>query len=79
MKKSCSYLLTRQLLRPDGLRGMLSALFSEEDITGDDAPLEKLEHVTRLLKSRPVGVLDEVCERFYSSLDLAHRPAGLLP
>ena len=44
---------------------MLAALFSEEDATGDDAPLEKLENVAKLLKSLPVGMMDTVCLVFY--------------
>ncbi|KAF7790090.1 hypothetical protein EIP86_001040 [Pleurotus ostreatoroseus] len=58
VRKACSYLLSRQLLRREGVRGMLAALFSEEDATGDDAPLEKLENVAKLLKSLPVGMMD---------------------
>ncbi len=60
VRKTCSYLLSRQLLRRDGIRGMFSALFSEEDALQDDAPLEKLENVARLLESLPVGMKETV-------------------
>ena len=60
VKKACGFLLSRQLLRPEGVRGMLSSLFSEEDMAGADAPLEKLESVSRLLHSPPTGITEAV-------------------
>ncbi|KAI0939316.1 hypothetical protein AcV5_000773 [Taiwanofungus camphoratus] len=57
--RSCSFLLSRQLLRPDGVHGLLTAVFGEEDGSEDDAPLEKLEHVGRLLSAVPAGMKPE--------------------
>ena len=48
-------------MRRDGVRGLFIALFAEEDMAGDDAPLEKLESVSNLLKSPPVGIDPDVC------------------
>ena len=48
--------MSRQILRRDGIRGLFIALFAEEDMAGDDAPLEKLESVANLLKSAPLGM-----------------------
>ncbi|KAL6299670.1 hypothetical protein BKA93DRAFT_904210 [Sparassis latifolia] len=55
VRKSCGFLLSRQLLRPEGVPGLLAVVFGEEDVSGDDAPLEKLEHVGRLLCTVPTG------------------------
>lgn len=52
--------MSRHLLRPGGVQGLFTVLFSEEDISGDDAPLEKLEHVARLLKAHPSGISEQV-------------------
>lgn len=48
--------MSRQVLRRDGVRGLFIALFAKEDISGDDAPLEKLDNVSKLLKSLPIGM-----------------------
>lgn len=48
--------MSRHLLRPGGIQGLFTVLFSEEDISGDDAPLEKLEQIARLLKAAPSGI-----------------------
>ena len=36
-------------------------MFAEEDVSGEDAPLEKLEHVARVLCTVPSGMSIEVC------------------
>lgn len=53
--------MTRQILRREGVRGLFIALFAEEDMAGDDAPLEKLDNVSKLLKSLPTGMDETVC------------------
>lgn len=60
-RKTCGFLLSKQLLRKEGVRGLFVALFSEEDISGDPAPFEKLEHVAKLLQAVPAGMDDTVC------------------
>ncbi|EIW76151.1 hypothetical protein CONPUDRAFT_110885 [Coniophora puteana RWD-64-598 SS2] len=53
--KVCSSLLSEQLLRRDGVHGLVAAVFGEgEDV--EDAPLPKLEHVARILRTVPAGM-----------------------
>ncbi|KZT12600.1 uncharacterized protein LAESUDRAFT_638789 [Laetiporus sulphureus 93-53] len=59
VRKCCGFLLSRQLLRPEGIYGLLTTMFGEEDISGEDAPLEKLEHVGRLLATSPASMKPE--------------------
>ncbi|EKM59775.1 uncharacterized protein PHACADRAFT_114971 [Phanerochaete carnosa HHB-10118-sp] len=56
VQKICSHLMSRQILRHNGVRGLFIALFAEEDVSGDDALLEKLENVAKLLRSLPKGM-----------------------
>jgi hypothetical protein len=58
--KACTSLLSRQLLRPEGVRGLCVAVFGDEDHLGENAPLEKLEHVSQLLKAVPAGMEPKV-------------------
>ena len=46
----------RQLLRKDGVRGLLLALFPDDEISEESAPLEKLESVRKVLQTVPVGM-----------------------
>lgn len=58
--KACTSLLNRQLLRPEGVRGLFAAVFGDEDQSVIDTPLEKLDHVCRLLQTVPSGTSEEV-------------------
>jgi hypothetical protein len=60
VQKSCASLLSRQLLRPEGVQGLCAAIFGEEQSSDDNAPLEKIQHVARLLTAVPAGVKPEV-------------------
>lgn len=51
--------MAKQLLRPDGVRGLCSAIFGEGR-TVDDASLDKLEHISRLLSTVPLHMKSEV-------------------
>ncbi|KAH9938290.1 uncharacterized protein B0H18DRAFT_1081018 [Fomitopsis serialis] len=62
----------RQLLRPEGVAGLLTAMFGEEDVSGEDAPLEKLEHVARLLDTVPASMKPE---DYYTSVPPTYRRA----
>ncbi|KDQ15352.1 hypothetical protein BOTBODRAFT_624950 [Botryobasidium botryosum FD-172 SS1] len=55
VKKSCASLLSEQLLRPGGLRGLFDAIFGEEATDNNklDAPLAKLEYSSRILGAVP--------------------------
>ncbi|KAJ6613487.1 hypothetical protein B0H10DRAFT_1805501 [Mycena sp. CBHHK59/15] len=55
--KSCASLLSKQLLRPEGIRGLCAAVFGED---ADEVQLEKLEHVARVLTTAPAGMSLEV-------------------
>ncbi|KAI0723142.1 hypothetical protein C8Q76DRAFT_767130 [Earliella scabrosa] len=62
-RKACSFILSRQVIRPDGLRGLCESIFGEEEVSGEDASLEKLEHVARILCTVPAGMkAQEYCE-----------------
>ena len=53
---SCASLLSKQLLRSDGVLGLCGAVFQENVDPGEEAPLEKLEHVARVLSAVPAGL-----------------------
>ncbi len=61
-RKTCSFLLSRQLIRPEGIRGLCESVFAEEDMSGDDASLDKLEQVARLLSTVPTGMKVDVSD-----------------
>ncbi|KAI0650280.1 hypothetical protein C8Q79DRAFT_1063233 [Trametes meyenii] len=56
VRRTCTFLLSRQLLRPEGIRGLCESIFGEEDASGDDVELDKLEHVSHLLSTVPAGM-----------------------
>ncbi|KAI0347118.1 hypothetical protein BDW22DRAFT_498107 [Trametopsis cervina] len=56
VRRSCSYLMSRQLLRQDGVRGLFLALFWDDEESEESAPLEKLEQVGRVLQTVPTGM-----------------------
>ena len=56
--KSCASLLSRQLMRPNGVRGLFAAVFGENE--SEEAPLEKLLHVAQVLGAVPSVVTAEV-------------------
>ncbi|KZT24535.1 ARM repeat-containing protein [Neolentinus lepideus HHB14362 ss-1] len=57
--KVCGSLLSRQLLRRDGVRALFMALFTEEEVSGESAPLDKLEQIARILRSVPAQTKPE--------------------
>ncbi|KAI0698516.1 hypothetical protein C8T65DRAFT_660439 [Cerioporus squamosus] len=61
-RKTCTFILGRQLIRQEGIRGLCESVFAEEDVSGEDASLEKLEHVARVLSTVPSGMkAEEYC------------------
>ncbi|KAF8655292.1 hypothetical protein AX16_003191 [Volvariella volvacea WC 439] len=58
-KKSCSSLLSQQLLRPDGVLGLCTAVFGEGDVQVDDKALSKYEQVARVLSTPPSTISPE--------------------
>ncbi|KAI0368111.1 hypothetical protein BV20DRAFT_1045207 [Pilatotrama ljubarskyi] len=59
VRRTCTFILSRQLLRPEGIRGLCESVFGEEDASGEDVALDKLEHVSRLLNAVPAGMKAE--------------------
>ncbi|KAJ7591090.1 hypothetical protein C8J56DRAFT_782610 [Mycena floridula] len=56
IRKICSSLLSSQLLRPHGVQGLCIAILSEDD----DAALDKLEHVAKILVNVPSTMTAEI-------------------
>ncbi|TFY64009.1 hypothetical protein EVG20_g6094 [Dentipellis fragilis] len=65
VQKTCASLLSRQLLRSDGVLGLFAAVFGEGDAAHEDPSLEKLEHVSRVLGAVPATVKPE---EYFSSV-----------
>ncbi|KAI5893359.1 ARM repeat-containing protein [Schizophyllum commune H4-8] len=57
--RACTTLLSRQLLRPDGVRGLCAAIFGEEKSAEDETSLDKLQHVAKILIAIPAGIKPE--------------------
>ncbi|KAL1747481.1 hypothetical protein HDZ31DRAFT_31894 [Schizophyllum fasciatum] len=57
--RASTTLLSRQLLRPDGVRGLCAAIFGEEKSAENEISLEKLQHVARVLILVPAGIKPE--------------------
>ena len=60
VRKTCSFLLGRQIIRPHGVQGLFLGVFGEEEDSDEEAPLDKLEQIARLLRSIPKGFPEEV-------------------
>jgi hypothetical protein len=52
----CRILLSKQLLRTDGIIGLCEAVFGARVDDHVDAPLQKLEHFARVLCAVPSGM-----------------------
>jgi hypothetical protein len=63
-RKSCASLLSRQLIRPEGIIGLCAAVFGEEEDSETGISLEKLEHVAKVLSAVPMGMKPEVDHLF---------------
>ncbi|KAI0353496.1 hypothetical protein OH77DRAFT_1591208 [Trametes cingulata] len=78
VRRTCTFLLSRQLLRPEGIRGLCESVFGEEDVSGEEVALDKLEHVSRLLNAVPAGMkvqeyLDIMVPRMLTLLSMDKR------
>ncbi|KAG6378921.1 hypothetical protein JVT61DRAFT_13206 [Boletus reticuloceps] len=58
VRKLCSSLLTKSLLRPEGVRALFAAVFGEQE-GSDDPPLEKYERTAGILVVVPAGLKPE--------------------
>lgn len=59
-RKTCTILLTKQLLQPEGVQGLCEAMFSAEETTSDEAKIEKLEQIARTLNTVPANMKAQV-------------------
>lgn len=59
VRKLCSSLLTKSLLRPGGIRALFAAVFGEQG-GPDDPQLEKYERTADILMAVPAGLQPEV-------------------
>ncbi|KJA30045.1 hypothetical protein HYPSUDRAFT_125960 [Hypholoma sublateritium FD-334 SS-4] len=55
-RKACTHFLTKQLLRPHGIKGLFDAAFSSDEIVADDA---KFEQIAKMLNSVPSSMKSE--------------------
>ncbi|KAJ3561227.1 hypothetical protein NP233_g10321 [Leucocoprinus birnbaumii] len=58
--RACTALLSRQILRSDGVLGLFSAVFGEEETVGGDIAVQKLEHVSTVLDAVPANTKPQV-------------------
>ncbi|KAH0840124.1 hypothetical protein J3R83DRAFT_1101 [Lanmaoa asiatica] len=58
VRRLCSSLLTKSLLRPGGIRALFTAVFGEQE-GSDDPQLEKYERTAGILMAVPVGLKPE--------------------
>lgn len=59
-RKACAQFLTKQLLRPHGVKGLFDAVFTSSEMTADDA---KFEQIAQMLNSVPSSMKSEVSFR----------------
>lgn len=60
VRKACASLLSKQLLRPEGIVGLCAAVFGEGEDSEPNISLEKLEHIARVLSAVPTGMKPKV-------------------
>lgn len=53
LRSTCGKLLSEQLLKPEGVRGLFSAVLGDDPSVGEAVPLMKLEHIARVLGAVP--------------------------
>ncbi|GJJ07060.1 hypothetical protein Clacol_001259 [Clathrus columnatus] len=59
LPKACGFLLSKLLLRPDGVQGLYAAIFGEGTEDGESAPLDKLEQIVKILTAVPASMSSE--------------------
>lgn len=59
VRRLCSSLLSKSLLRDKGVNALFTVVFGDED-TSEDALLEKYERVGQILRFIPAGMKPEV-------------------
>lgn len=59
IRRTSGYLMSRQLLRPEGVKGLCAAVFGDSE-NADDIQLDKLQHISRVLITVPAGMVPKV-------------------
>ncbi|VDC05160.1 unnamed protein product [Peniophora sp. CBMAI 1063] len=79
VQKACKTMMSRQLLRPDGVRGLCAVVFGEDDVAGENTSLEKLEHFARVINASPSAMTDDEYFRIIVTRLLALVSGDVLP
>lgn len=58
--RTASSFLTQQLLRPGGVLGLCESMFGNEEASGEEVQLEKMESVSKSLMSVPAKMEPKV-------------------
>ncbi|KAJ3986901.1 hypothetical protein F5890DRAFT_1636144 [Lentinula detonsa] len=79
VRRTCGYIMSRQLLRPEGVKGLCAAVFGDSENV-DEVQLEKLQHISRVLNIAPAGMKSEeyfstVVPRIMDLLQESRHPA----
>ncbi|KAK7470681.1 hypothetical protein VKT23_002103 [Stygiomarasmius scandens] len=64
VRRTCGYLLSKQLLRAEGVRGFCAAVFGDTENV-DEIQLEKLQHIAHVLSTPPSGMK---AEEYFSAI-----------
>ncbi|SJL02270.1 uncharacterized protein ARMOST_05596 [Armillaria ostoyae] len=54
--RTCSMLLSKQVMRTQGVNGLCAAVFGDSEEAGEEVHLDKLEHVAKVLTAVPKGM-----------------------
>ncbi|KAK0230500.1 hypothetical protein IW262DRAFT_1338785 [Armillaria fumosa] len=54
--RTCSMLLSKQVMRTQGVNGLCAAVFGDSEEAGEEVRLDKLEHVAKVLTAVPKGM-----------------------
>ncbi|KAG7449381.1 uncharacterized protein BT62DRAFT_964531, partial [Guyanagaster necrorhizus] len=55
-QRTCSMLLSKQVMRTQGVNGLCAAVFGDSEDSGEEVHLDKLEHVAKVLTAIPKGM-----------------------
>lgn len=64
LRKVCGNLLTKQLLRNDGVHGLFESILGDEQGAGEEIGMDKMEHIARILLTVPAAMDPKVTKIF---------------
>jgi hypothetical protein len=76
--RTASSFLTQQLLRPGGVLGLCESMFGNEESSGEEVQLEKLESVAKTLISVPAKMEPKVRSMVSFPSSLVLKMSGIL-